>query len=392
MPATDLAEFRSQFPALSRFAWLNTAGVAPGARPVAAALEAGQEAWLHGTFDWREWEWSAEEARGRFATRINTPASSIALLATLADAAATVAASIGNLIRRQAGPIRIVVPEVEFRSNLFPWLALSSPRYEVVRVEPDMDGLVRTEALLAATTPGVALVAVSEVQSATGHRIDAQAIAERCHEVGARCFLNLTQSLGALRFDAQAIGADFVAAHSYKWLLAPRGATFLYVRPEGLPQMAPLAPNWKNAADLHHSDMPYANLYAGPYALASDARRLDASLSWFPWIGARAALALLDTIGAAEVEAHCLSLAAAFRDGARALGYAVTPCERPSQLTSVKLGSAEAANNLSRALQARDIVTSARASRVRFGFHAFNDRSDVERALDGLRCARAELS
>ncbi len=372
-----LAAFRAQFPALARVAWLSTAGVAPGARPVLDALAHAHEEWENGTFDWHAWETDADAARGRFAARIGAPAASIALVSTLADAAATVAHAVAR--HASVRHPRVVVPATEFRSNLFPWLALRDEGFAVDPIPADADGLVRTDAILAATTPGVSLVAVSDVQSATGHRIDATAIADRCRAVGARCFFNLTQSLGALRFAVDDVGADFVAAHSYKWLLAPRGATFLYIRPDHLPEMTPLAPNWKNVDD------PHAEVYGEPYALAADARRVDASLGWFSWVGARAALALLDSIDSRVVESHALRLAADFRTGASELGYDVVPTECPSQLASVVLADVAAAAALERGLREEGVITSARGRRVRFGFHGFNDRSDLELALDGLR-------
>jgi len=374
---SSLSTFRTAFPALARISWLNTAAQAPGPQPVLAALQRAQHAWADGTFDWTTWETDAERARELFAARLNVPASTVALLSTLADAAATVAQSI-------AAPARIVVPAVEFRSNLFPWLALQGRGCEVVALEPGVDGLVRTEALIRATRPGVTLVAVSEVQSATGHRVNVRAIAEQCAAIGARCFVNLTQSAGVLRLDAASVGVDFAAAHSYKWLLAPRGATFLYVRPDRLPGLSPLSPNWKNAADIH-DPTSYAQLYGPPYKLANTARRLDASLAWFPWVGARAALELLNTVSAEVVESHCLALSARFQEAARALDYRVVSSELPTHLTAIELASPEDANKVSTTLRADSVITSARGARVRFGFHAFTDATDVDRALSRLR-------
>lgn len=51
-----------------------------------------------------------------------------------------------------------------------------------------------------------------------------------CRELGARLFVDATQSVGVLRFPLAAATPDYVAVHGYKWLIAPRGAAWLYVR------------------------------------------------------------------------------------------------------------------------------------------------------------------
>jgi selenocysteine lyase/cysteine desulfurase len=396
MTGPDFAGFRAQFPALRQYAWLNTAGVPPGAAPVLAAMRSAMDEWSAGTFDWLRWEADADHARAIFARCIGAPASSVTLLATLADAAATVAHSVATLAGKSHARPRVVVSAAEFRSNLFPWLALADRGCDITVLEPDADGLVRTDAVIAATRPGVGLVAISEVQSATGHRVDARAIATRCREVGARSFFNLTQSLGVLPFDVNRVGADFAAVHSYKWLISPRGATFLYAHPDRVAELSPLAPNWRNGADLFATpsrlttqpEIPrYAELYGGPYTLLGDARRADASLAWFSWVGARAALELLDTLSADAVETYCTSLAAAFREGARKQGFRVAAHELPSQLTAIEMPSPADAGAACQKLQAAGIVTSARGRRIRFGFHAFNNESDAGRALAALKGA-----
>lgn len=83
----------------------------------------------------------------------------MALVGSLAEAASLVAASLP--------PGRVVVAAEEFRSNLFPWLALGERRHQVV-VVPPRRGLVADADLIAAITPQTTLIAVSEVTSWTG--------------------------------------------------------------------------------------------------------------------------------------------------------------------------------------------------------------------------------
>ncbi|HYZ11475.1 MAG TPA: aminotransferase class V-fold PLP-dependent enzyme [Actinomycetota bacterium] len=363
---TDLVAFRDQFPALQRVTYLNNATAAPGAIPVLEALRRVEGEWEAGEFSWQAWEAEGEATRELFARLLGGRAQDVALLPTLAEAAATVAGSLP--------PGRVVVGEREFTSNLFPWLALRDRGFEVVEV-PASDGVTRTAELVEAITEGTVLVAVTEVQSSNGFRVHLEELGRRCREVGARLFVDGCQSLGALRLDADAAGVDFVAAHGYKWLLAPRGAAWLWVRPERLRELRPLAPNWKSIPD------PYSEYYGGPLTLASTARKLDAPLAWFCWPAARSALELLATLDPDAVERRCLELAAAFRDEAIARGFDLVPEDAPTQVVAIRVSDP---GEVRERLLARKVIGAVRANLLRLGFHAYNDESDVAAALDAL--------
>ncbi len=364
--ALDLASFRAQFPALERFVWLNTPTVPPAARPVLEALRRVEKEWEDGNFVWERWEAEADATRTLFARLIGADAGSIALVPSVAEAAATVAHSLPRG--------RIVVGEREFQSNLFPWLALQQAGFEVAQV-PSVDGVVPTDDILEAIDGRTVLVAVTAVQSSNGFRLRLAEIAQKTRRVGARLFVNLTQSLGALRFTLAEIPADYVAVHGYKWLLGPRGAAWLYVRPDHVARTSPLAPSWKSVPN------PYADYYGGPYELAPDARRLDASLAWFPWVGARAALELILSLDAEAVETRCLQLAASFRERARERGFRLTPEEVPSQIVGLLVEDPE---GLRDRLARQRVVAAVRGGFLRVGFHAFNDEGDLSAALTAL--------
>jgi selenocysteine lyase/cysteine desulfurase len=364
--AMDLRSFREQFPALERYAWLNTPTVPPGNRPSLEAVRRVIDEWERGEFSWQAWEGQANETRARFAELLGTDAEQVALIHALVEGAATVAASLP--------PGKVVVGAAEFRSNLFPWLALQRRGFEVVEVSAS-DGVIPTEALAKEVDEGTVLLAVSEVQSSNGYRVDVPALAERCREVGARIFVNLTQCLGALRFDLARTDPDYVAAHGYKWLLGPRAAGWLYVRRDRLAEVQPLAPSWKSVPE------PYEDYYGGPMELAPDARKLDTSLAWFTWPGALAALDLLRSLDPEAVERRCLELASAFRQGARDRGFHLVPEELPTQTVALDVPDPD---GLWERLGAQDVVGAVRGGRLRLGFHAFNDESDVDRALEAL--------
>ena len=61
--------------------------------------------------------------------------------------------------------------------------------------------------------------------------MDLQRIGQFCRERDILFCVDAIQSVGAVDFDVQSIGADFVAADGHKWMLGPEGLGFFYVRP-----------------------------------------------------------------------------------------------------------------------------------------------------------------
>jgi selenocysteine lyase/cysteine desulfurase len=341
--------------------WLDTPAVPPGAEPVVQALREVVSAWSSGGFDQHAWDAARSEARGLFARLVGADPATVSTHGSLAEAAATVAGSLP--------PGRVVVAAEEFRSNLFPWLA----RQRVVAV-PARDGATRVEDLVDALDGRTLLLAVSEVTSREGQRLDLPALRAATDRVGARLFVNLTQSLGALRFDAEAVRPDYLAVHGYKWLLCPRGAAWLATRPDRLEELRPLAPNWTSTGP------PYG-WFGGPLRLAGDATRCDASPAWFSWVGARAALRLLGSLDAGRVERHCLALAAELTEQARTVGLRRVCDGPPSHIVVLASGDAD---RIAGRLRQQGVRATALGDRIRFGFHYFNDDGDVPATLRAL--------
>lgn len=364
------AEFRMLFPALDRLSWFDTPASPPGARPVTDALVDAVSRWSSGEFDWLDWDAATQRARGLLAELLGVAVTDIALMGSLAEAASTVA--------RSLPPGLVVVPQQEFRSNLLPWTALDPQRNPVMTVPP-RDGLLRTEDLLAALVPGTAILAVSTVLTTDGARVDLPALRAATDAVGARLFVDATQSLGILDLDLDDLRLDYLAAHGYKSMLCPRGAAWLIARPDRHAELAPLLPSWKSTPPPHG--------YFGPIDdLAPGAPRCDTSPAWLSWIGAEAALKIHLQLDRRSVQNHCLTLAANLHDAADDLG--LRPLT-PRGSSHILVLQAEDRRGLDAQLRRAGIRASVFGERVRLGVHYFNDDSDSARLLSVLARGQA---
>jgi selenocysteine lyase/cysteine desulfurase len=220
-------------------------------------------------------------------------------------------------------------------------------------------------------------VVVSDVLSQDGHRLDLVKLREATDAVGSQLFVDATQSLGVLKFDNDRVRPDYLVAHGYKWLLAPRGAAFLVVRNALVADIQPLQPNVQSSVD--------GTYFGGTLTAWPTAARLDTSPAWLSWVGARAALALMSTLEPGQVEHHCLGLADRFRDAARELGYSILDPDGTSQIVVVEALNPD---RLAQSLRAHRVRCLTYADRMRVGFHYFNNGSDVNAVVESMSEAR----
>ena len=169
-------ELRALVPAAHESAYLNTATYGPAAEPTVAAIKDFVDAWSHGSTRFEVWEDIGEECRQLFATLLNAPADDIAIQPFVSTAAGSIA------VQLQAGD-RVVVNEMEFSSNLWPWLYQRDRGVEVA-VVPARGGRCELADYEAAIGDRATIVAVSAFQSTNGWRAPLRALADLAHGAG----------------------------------------------------------------------------------------------------------------------------------------------------------------------------------------------------------------
>jgi selenocysteine lyase/cysteine desulfurase len=328
--------------------YLNTASYGLPPRPAWDAVQNALDEWRGGCTGFLGWDESVGGARSTWARIVNTGEDDVCVGSTVAGLAAFVAASLPD-------GSRVLAPDVEFTSNLWPWMIHSDRGVSITTVP--------AHRIVDAIDDSIDLIAVSAVQSATGEVMDLAAINDAAKRCGAQVFLDATQACGWLPLDASQW--DYLACAAYKWLMSPRGTAFMSVKAERLEHVRPIAANWYAGENVHDS------YYGLPLRLASTARRLDVSPAWFPWVGTLPALETVDSIGVARIHEHNVSLANLFLRG---LGLP----EGDSAIVSI-----DRADGLER-FQRAGIMAAARAGQLRVAFHIYNTASDVDAALEAL--------
>ena len=186
----------AEFPVTGSHLYFNHAGVSPIPARAAAAgirmLEASRDA---GGFHLRKWEELADEARERFARLIGASPEEVAFVKNTSEGISFVAAGF---------PWRdgdnLVTSNVEYPSNVYPWMRLRNRNVEV-RMVPAREGRVKKEDLFAACDGKTRLIALSSVEFANGYRNDLPGVGEYCQHHGIFFCVDGIQSVGALPMD-----------------------------------------------------------------------------------------------------------------------------------------------------------------------------------------------
>ncbi len=330
----------------ARPGYLNTATFGLPPRPGYEALTRALDEWRTGRTSWEGWDESTGRSRAAFARLVGVPAEDVAVGSTVSQLFAPIAAALGE-------GARVLAPEPEFTSNLFPWLALRGVTTATAPVAELAGRIAR----------GVDVVAFSLVQSSDGTIADYEAIVDAARRCGALVIVDATQACGWLPFDASR--ADAVAVHAYKWLMSPRGSAFAYLSPALRERLTPHAANWYAGED------PFASFYGPPLRLARSARRFDISPAWFSFVGTAPVLELVEQIGVAAIQAHDVALANRFLAGMGA------PAGRSAIVTVDRPGAEQK-------LRSAGVRAAVRGGRVRASFHLYSTERDVDMALDAL--------
>ncbi|GMV06867.1 MAG: cysteine desulfurase [Gemmatimonadota bacterium] len=388
----ELTEFRGLFPGVRGQAYLDVSlrGLVP--EPVAEAGRRHLEERLLGTGDKVEFQAAVERSRALLAGLVGAHADEVSVTKNVSEGLNLFASS----LPWRRGDNVVICPEVEHPNNVFLWYNLRELHGVEVRAVDPVGGHVPVDAMAAAVDDRTRVVTVPHVSFSPGFITDVRAVADAAHARGALVVVDAAQSVGALATDVEALGVDALAVATQKCLLSLYGYGFLYVR-RGVAET--LAPRHvaRYGMDLGTDAGETARSGPGPLPFAAGARRFD--LGNYNYLGARAAVAALELItavGAERIETHVRGLAAELAAGFLELGLPVAggaPGPHLAHIVAVgESGGGQhdtaddpAMNDLHRHLLADGVRHSVRRGVLRFSVGAYNDGSDIERALGAAR-------
>lgn len=178
-----------------------------------------------------------EGARSKLARFLNVRSDELVLCSGTTFAINLVAYS-WALPRLKAGDV-ILVSRMEHHANIVPWQLVAERTGASVRVaEIKPDGSLDLDALHAAMTPEVKLLALTHVSNVLGTINPVREICREARKRGIVTVIDGSQAAPHLAVDVAAIGCDFYAVTGHK-MCGPTGTGALWARREHLQDMPP---------------------------------------------------------------------------------------------------------------------------------------------------------
>lgn len=365
--------YKNLFPRAQEVAYLDTAAEGLLLPQSGEAFSAYCRAKALGT-PGREELHAVEAETLRLAARLlGTDPANVTFVASASDALNLLALSLDWSAGGQ-----VIISDLEFPSNVFPWLRLRRMGVEVI-VVPGRDGRLREKDIISQMTPRTRMVSLSLVSYKTGAYLPYVAqIAKKAHEQGAIVSIDATQALG--RCPVSLEGVDYLMSSSFKWLLGPHGLGIVYISPELRKQLKPASVGWYSVKNLFSPER------FKTYELKEGAACLSVGMPNFPSIYAlRPAVKFFLQTGVECLDRDLKPLVTRLHSGLSELGVQLLTPGDAQCASGIVAFEHPKAKEIGAALEQEGVIVWAGDGRVRASVHLYNDMTDIDRYLETLK-------
>src|SRR5271170_2548646 len=370
----ELLKWRGEFPILDRTTYLisNSLGAMP--RGVYDSLHGYADSWAaRGIRAWEEGWWDmAVRVGDKIAPLIGAAPGEISLHQNVT----LIQAVISSCFDFRGPRNKVVLTDLEFPSVQYFYheQRRNGARIEIVRAPDDVR--MDLDKFLAAIDETTLLVPISQVLFRSSYIVNAKAIIERAHRVGAQVILDTFQATGVIPVEARTLGADFVVGGVLKWLCGGPGVAYLYVREDLRAKLRPSITGWS----AHQRPFGFET---GPNDMREDSFRYLNGTPHIPALYAcRPGLDILNQAGIAAIREKSLRMTTRLLEDAKAHGWRVNTPENPAERAGTVSVDCPHAAEVCRELLAREILVDYRPKAgVRLSPHFYNREEECDLAI-----------
>lgn len=368
---------RALFPVTERAIYLNHAAVSAPPQPTIDAIQSQlADVSENGSVNFRSWLAVKESARRLVAGMLGARPEQVAFMRNTSDGLSTVA----NGLDWRSGD-NLVTFRGEFPSNLYPWLRLRDALGVEVRVCEERDGRVDVDELIRLIDGRTRIVAISQVQYASGFRADLERIGRAARVHDALLVVDVIQALGVIPIDVGAELVDVAAGACHKWLLTPEGVGLLYLSDRARERIQPTLVGWTSVPNPDD----YGNYEQGwnQGTLAWETGTAPVGLIH----GLEASLKLLNEVGIERIQAYLETFTNHLCERLENTNYKILSSRRAgekSQIVCIQHTAGLSPMNLYSQLKNKHIITAPRGDRLRISPHFYNTTEEIDALVSAL--------
>lgn len=273
---------------------------------------------------------------------------------------------------------RILINDLEFPSNVYPFLNLKKNGIEVEFMKSH-NGIVTAEDIINGIKPETKLVSISYVQFLTGYRVDLGKIGKYCKENNIIFCVDAIQGLAALRLDVQKYHIDFLSCGTWKWFMGMQGFAFIYVAKELQEKLEQKFVGWTsvedawNLLDYNLTLRKSADRYQNGTPISIGAFILEASLS------------LLKDFGYDNVEKSVLDNSEYLIKQLVSIGInPILQNVNRNNLSGIVSFKIDNAGNIFEQLENNNIKCAVREGMIRLSPHFYNIKEEIDEVVKTL--------
>jgi selenocysteine lyase/cysteine desulfurase len=363
----NIIKVREKFPIAQKYNYLNVANHGPPSLPVQDAVRGFLDDWDNLS---RHGDKRTEEACVSFGKLINARPHEVCAQPNTSAGLTAVA----ETLKWRRGS-NVVINDLENSANQVPWLS-QRRRGVDVRIISGVGGAVMVEDVEEAMDDNTVALSISHVQWLTGARSDLRTLASIAHDHGALLVVDGIQAAGSLAVDVKRDDVDFYACGSYKWLLGPSGAGFLYVREELIDDLEPSFYGYRAVGKLD-LDKPKLKETAKKMELGEPA--------YLSFVGTKAGIDMFLELGPGAIEERVLKLSGLLHEGLAELGVGVMSPTDEWLRSGIVSFHIDDARTLHERLKAAGLIVSLRPIGLRISANFYNTELEVEQLLEHVR-------
>ncbi len=272
----------------------------------------------------------------------------------------------------------VLLSDIEFPSNVYPWVALKQRGIEVKFIKSEY-GFFDIDNFVKAISRKTKVLSLSFVQFFNGYKNDLKKIGAICKEKGIFFVVDGIQGCGVETIDVHKCLIDIFSAGAQKWMLSPLGTGIFYIRKElqnkiKMPFASWLSVDWGvKFTDLFHYDHPFFD----------SARRFE--FGTYPYAHVFAmyqSMKLIDSLGVGNIQRHNHELIDILIDYLKSNHrFEIKSSLISKHRSSILSFSCPEVNKMYRTLLNSKIICSLREGAIRVAVHLFNNEADIRRLI-----------